>query len=1365
MDGETPSSSVFNMSKVQAGSQAWQSKTDELKSAHSERLKTNPSLGEFSLKKSRSTKPAPTAVRPQSPTAVPKAAPPIGGAVATNVPKSVKPAAARPELPDGFPKRLKELDWDTDRINDYPTPDDHKYDWLEPDEHGGWKPREIEEQPDEDDLQDGADDVSEVDPAVAKTQSQKPKPHESFYGIKDRDDYLEIPEGLRLDVGAEYTDEQLALFNKALLAIKLSGIAQEEMNKSGQSASDEAFKVADDYFDHIDKENEENESVGLSPANNPYEGDIDYLVLTIEKLLHAKGYGEEIDASAPEVEQDDFDVDDDSVPRDLGTHIDIPLDYNVDSGPAEQSPLDMQVMIAIELANKLLQEIKDDDADLDDVDLEFAIEGIIEEYNLDTYGTAYPQDEEGDPFDGDNNKLGETIYRHVDKLLLNAAIEDVNDHFEDSVDVDNTGLVDSDGNQANLIPEPVKVSASKSGTVPHLASSIDATETLCGRPVVSNHAGYAAYAQHKPTCKRCESRHEADLRTANVLAAAVKEDSSINAADPSEELRQFMIKYEGIMFNLEEKANSRRVPFDMMPVGAAGADEAMKASAIMTFMSEIRRGASPNAAAAKTIEEAVGYVNNHNSKRPNDLNWQRSPSWVPKFVEQMKNDLPASYEESRAGQLASTQELSDEQIEKYFQSLAKSDAPLDTAHVSGFKKFFVKDITSDEWESVLQYDNARDQMLQLWQVADAAANRDPESLSIDYVERLLVDQGIAEPIKFPAMEGDIEHLFLHDGQYKDIKDHTGEMFRGYDGKDYILDLPPNHPDLKKNEGLSEVKKAVDNDLAMRSELPNSAFNFWDVLDYDQILEIEGRRSRHDRFHLNAMRYVGELANAIQNFGSRYKKQDLINDFGGDAIMKRRSLLNGKPGQANLHGSFIDLSNADGTLAQMWRSMQFTIKLMNEYDQIENRLQNETPQEIIASVEDLESVLTHWNVHRDGDLQLGENDNTEDQLRELLVADLFNQLDMDNEIQWSYNLQQYHQFFDNQNDEYFKGDDSLRPPRLSPDQIFPDRPASATVKVGHAGKSKNLAAGLDYNGQPIEFRPQHVANEQIKVWQEQAREIGRTQDNGHKLIVSLFDWTGNWSQPWIDAGYKVLRVDSRTDGDFSIERWFYTQMEEWQDSFGYVEGIIAACPCTAFTATSARHRKTKHDREDDYGKEWLEKTFGYWSTMYGNNVKEFTTWLVNQTREIIESVNPRFHAIENPGIASRIGDLTGIHKPLMLFDPYMYGDPYTKSTGLWGSFNTNLPTNPVNPDEGSKIQSKLSGNNPMQKAMRSITPLGFSSSFFLANHVDDQYDREDYSARNIQRFKAERHRTPPFGGATTQSYRNNLRSIIQQTLQI
>lgn len=80
---------------------------------------------------------------------------------------------------------------------------------------------------------------------------------------------------------------------------------------------------------------------------------------------------------------------------------------------------------------------------------------------------------------------------------------------------------------------------------------------------------------------------------------------------------------------------------------------------------------------------------------------------------------------------------------------------------------------------------------------------------------------------------------------------------------------------------------------------------------------------------------------------------------------------------------------------------------------------------------------------------------------------------------------------------------------------------------------------------------------------------------------------------------------------------------------------------------------------------------------------------------------------------------------MMFNPFDYGDPYTKKTVLWGEFNTNLPKNPVEPElvtikagnhyyKASSIWAKTGGKSEKTKTLRSNTPAGFAKAFFTAN---------------------------------------------------
>lgn len=244
-----------------------------------------------------------------------------------------------------------------------------------------------------------------------------------------------------------------------------------------------------------------------------------------------------------------------------------------------------------------------------------------------------------------------------------------------------------------------------------------------------------------------------------------------------------------------------------------------------------------------------------------------------------------------------------------------------------------------------------------------------------------------------------------------------------------------------------------------------------------------------------------------------------------------------------------------------------------------------------------------------------------------------------------------------------------------------------------------------------------ARKKIDQWEADAEAQGENAEtrliNGSKVVLSLFDYTGAWSQPWVDAGYQVYRFDIQDDPEVGDINNFSTDFfGEW---FGDFEGadihaIIAACPCTDFASSGARHFAAK-DKD-------------------GRTVESVK--LVRQTLATIEYFKPSIWAIENP--VGRIEKLGGLPPWRLSFDPNHLGEDYTKKTLIWGRFNADLEIAPTEPTEGSKMHKKYGGKSLKTKNARSATPKGFAYSFFKANNfVDHQamsihykYDRLDKS---------------------------------------
>lgn len=211
----------------------------------------------------------------------------------------------------------------------------------------------------------------------------------------------------------------------------------------------------------------------------------------------------------------------------------------------------------------------------------------------------------------------------------------------------------------------------------------------------------------------------------------------------------------------------------------------------------------------------------------------------------------------------------------------------------------------------------------------------------------------------------------------------------------------------------------------------------------------------------------------------------------------------------------------------------------------------------------------------------------------------------------------------------------------------------------------------------------------------------------KTLLSLFDYSGNWSAPFAKNGWNVVYWDIKHDPDYvqtfrdiheANAEFIY---ENIFDNYGTVDGILAAVPCTDFAVSGARWFKKKDQR--------------------GDTAKSVE--IVWQTLRIIDLCMPDFWCIENP--ISRIHTLVPeVGTPKMYFNPCDFGEPYTKKTALYGEFNTDLVKTPVEPTEGSKMHRLYGGKSERTKELRSVTPPGFAKAFYEANK-NYKYEPEVY----------------------------------------
>lgn len=202
----------------------------------------------------------------------------------------------------------------------------------------------------------------------------------------------------------------------------------------------------------------------------------------------------------------------------------------------------------------------------------------------------------------------------------------------------------------------------------------------------------------------------------------------------------------------------------------------------------------------------------------------------------------------------------------------------------------------------------------------------------------------------------------------------------------------------------------------------------------------------------------------------------------------------------------------------------------------------------------------------------------------------------------------------------------------------------------------------------------------------------------KIILDLCGGTGAWSRPYADAGYDVYVIDpSDTKQNYVCD---IRLLEKWKRP---VYGILAAPPCTMFAISGNRWKRT-----DEQMIEALS--------------------VVDACLRLVMVHKPIFWALENP-----VGKLIRyIGKWRYTFQPYEYGDPWTKRTCIWGHHNIpkKNPVKPVGLWTGGTPSGKLGiVDHPeylppdwvhkmppgkKRAELRSITPPGFAKAFYEAN---------------------------------------------------
>jgi len=194
----------------------------------------------------------------------------------------------------------------------------------------------------------------------------------------------------------------------------------------------------------------------------------------------------------------------------------------------------------------------------------------------------------------------------------------------------------------------------------------------------------------------------------------------------------------------------------------------------------------------------------------------------------------------------------------------------------------------------------------------------------------------------------------------------------------------------------------------------------------------------------------------------------------------------------------------------------------------------------------------------------------------------------------------------------------------------------------------------------------------------------------KAILDLCGGTGSWSAPYDDMGYEVYVVDVdpilRPQFFLSVGQ-FLSHLKGGTVFLPPLAGILAAPPCTVFSRASSRFWK----HYDDTGQ-----------------TKE-AVQVAKDCLEIIELLRPRWWALENP--PGRLAEFLG--PPAWSFQPWEYGDNYTKQTHIWGTARR-PEASCEQPGILDRRHSRLGGSGRKVKTLRSMTPPGFARAFANRN---------------------------------------------------
>lgn len=208
-------------------------------------------------------------------------------------------------------------------------------------------------------------------------------------------------------------------------------------------------------------------------------------------------------------------------------------------------------------------------------------------------------------------------------------------------------------------------------------------------------------------------------------------------------------------------------------------------------------------------------------------------------------------------------------------------------------------------------------------------------------------------------------------------------------------------------------------------------------------------------------------------------------------------------------------------------------------------------------------------------------------------------------------------------------------------------------------------------------------------------------NERDTVLSLCDYTGNFVQPWVEAGYRAILIDpqhrewTEEHGVTRVPLTVDDAMAALSITIDSLTFVAAFPPCTDLAVSGARWFQSKHE---------------------GDNLFQAKAVAVAEQCRTIGRLSGAPWFVENP--VSVLSSVWG--KPDHAFDPADYtgfepADNYTKRTCLWAGGGFKMPppnsdTSLGSPDD--RIHKATPG--PERTNFRSATPMGFARAVFEAN---------------------------------------------------